>query len=284
MTSDVTTTDLTTTDLTTAVPAPTVTRVPLVPATMTVAGRAARKFLRTPALLIGGTASGLMFLLIFRYVFGGAISHTGSMSYVDFVAPGFIVTGTLFSAMNAGVGIAEDLQQGLVDRLRSLPIPPLSIVGGRVLADTAMGAWGLALTTAVSFLVGFRIHNGVGAALAAFGLAVLFCLAFCWLFTALGFFAGSPQGAQSLAFLVFPLTFVSSAYVPVSTMPSWMQGFASHQPVTAMVNSARILTQGHQAAAVLGHPLSYYLPTALLWSAAIMAVTIPLSVWRLSRS
>ncbi len=163
-------------------------------ATVTVAGRAMRKFLRTPALMIGGTASGLMFLLIFRYVFGGAISHTGPLSYVAFVAPGFIVTGTLFSAMNAGVGIAEDLQQGLVDRLRSLPIPPLSIVAGRVISDTAMGTWGLALTTAVSFLVGFRVHDGVGPALGAFGLAVLFCLAFCWLFTALGFFAGSAQG------------------------------------------------------------------------------------------
>ena len=262
----------------------TATRASLPSATATVARRAVRKFVRTPALLIGGTATGLMFLLIFRYVFGGAMSHTGSMSYVDFVAPGFIITGTLFSAMNAGVGTAEDLQEGLIDRLRSLPIPPVSIVSGRVLADTSLGVWSLALTTAVSFAVGFRIHDGIGPALGAFGLAVLVTFSFSWMFTALGFFAGSAQGAQSLAFLVFPLTFVSSAYVPVSTMPGWMQSFAAHQPLTDMVNSARILTQGDAAVAVLGHPLGAYLPGALLWAVAIILVTVPVSVWRLGRS
>lgn len=252
-------------------------------ATATVTVRTVRKFVRTPALLIGGTASGVMFLLIFRYVFGGAIAHTGGLAYVDFVAPGFIVTSALFSAMNSGTGIAEDLQEGLIDRLRSLPVPPVSIIAGRVVADTAMAAWGLALTTACSFAVGFRIHGGVGPALAGFGLAVLFALAFCWLFATLGFFAGSAQGAQSLAFLVFPLTFVSSAYVPVATMPGWMQAFAAHQPITAMVDSARILAEGHAAVAVLGHPLSYYLPAALLWTAGIILVAAPVSLWRLNR-
>jgi len=250
----------------------------------TVAARTARKFVRTPSLMIGGTVSGVMFLLIFRYVFGGAIGGTGALGYVDFVAPGFIVTSTLFSAMNSGTGIAEDLQAGLVDRLRSLPIPGVSIVAGRVLADTAMATWGLALTTAMSFAVGFRLHTGILRALGAFGLAVLVAFAFCWLFTALGFFAGSAQGAQSLSFLVFPLTFVSSAYVPVATMPGWMQAFASRQPLTAMVDSARILAEGHAASATLGHPLGYYLPAALLWIAAVVAVMAPLSVWRLRRS
>ena len=252
-------------------------------ATVTVAGRAARKYVRTPALFIGGLASGVMFLLIFRYVFGGAIAHTGSMSYVNFVGPGFIVTGVLFSAMNAGTGIAEDLQDGLVDRLRSLPIPGSSIVAGRVLSDTLMATLGLAVTTAAAFAVGMRIHGGAADALVAFALAVLFAFAFCGLFATLGFFAGSAQGAQSLAFLVFPLTFVSSAYVPVSTMPGWMQAFAAHQPLTAMVNSARILAEGHAAVAVLGHPLGFYLPAAILWTVGIVAVTTPISVWRLRR-
>ena len=253
-------------------------------ATLTITARTVTKTVRTPSLMIGGTVSGVMFLLIFRYVFGGAIGHTGGLSYVDFVAPGFIVTSVLFGAMSAGTGVAEDLQAGLVDRLRSLPVRGASIVCGRVIGDTLLTAWGLLVTTGVSFAVGFRVHGGAGPALGAFGLAVVYALAFCWLFAALGFFAGSAQGAQSLSFLVFPLTFVSSAYVPVSTMPSWMRAFANHQPVTVMVDTARILAEGHPAALALGHGLGYYLPASLVWSAGIVAVCVPVAVWRLHRS
>jgi ABC-2 type transport system permease protein len=253
-------------------------------ATLTITARAVKKTVRTPSLMIGGTVSGVMFLLIFRYVFGGAIGHTGGLSYVDFVAPGFIVTSVLFGAMSAGTGVAEDLQAGLVDRLRSLPVRGASIVFGRVIGDTLLTTWGLLITTAMSFAVGFRIHGGVGSALAAFGLSVLYALAFCWLFAALGFFAGSAQGAQSLSFLVFPLTFVSSAYVPVSTMPSWMRAFANHQPVTVMVDTARILAEGRGAELALGHGLSYYLPASLAWAAGIVALCVPVAVWRLHRS
>jgi ABC transporter DrrB family efflux protein len=253
-------------------------------ATLTVAGRTIKKFVRTPQLIVAGTLSGVMFLLIFRYVFGGAISHTGTMSYVNFVVPGFVMTGVLFSGMGSAAGIAEDLTEGLFDRLRSLPVPPLSIICGRALADTAMVTWSLAITTAVGFLVGFRIHDGVGSALAALGLCVLFGFTFCWLFIALGLLAGNAQAAQSLSFLVFPLTFVSSAYVPVATMPSWMRAFANHQPITIMSDTVRILAEGRPAAAVIGHPLGTYLPAALLWSAVLLAVFVPLAVWRLRRT
>lgn len=248
-----------------------------------IGARAVRKFVRTPALMIGGTASGVMFLLIFRYVFGGAIGHTGAMSYVDFVAPGFIVTSGLFSAMTAGTGMAEDLQGGLVDRLRSLPVHAGSVIVGRVLADTALAAWGLVVTVGVSFAVGFRVHGGLGYALGAFGLAVLWAMVFCWIFAALGLLVGSAQAAQSLSFLVFPLTFVSSAYVPVSTMPHWMQYFARYQPITYMVDSARILAEGHPAAAALGHGLGSYLPVAMVWSLCLVGLCVPLAAWRLSR-
>jgi hypothetical protein len=142
-----------------AAPAPQPTGAPLSPPQRSPLRPGVRKTVRTPSLMIGGTVSGVLFLLIFRYVFGGAIAHTGGMSYVDFVAPGFIVTGTLFSAMSAGAGVAEDLQAGVVDRLRSLPVRAASIVCGRVLADTALAAWGLIVMTAVSFGVGFRIHR-----------------------------------------------------------------------------------------------------------------------------
>jgi ABC transporter DrrB family efflux protein len=250
----------------------------------TVASRTVKKFTRTPQLIVAGTVQGAMFLLIFRYVFGGAVSHTGSLSYVDFLVPGFVVTSVLFSGMGSSAGIAEDMQAGLFDRLRSLPISHLSVVVGRVLADTALVAWSLVVTIAIGLLVGFRVHDGAGPALAAFGLCLLYGFAFCWLFNSLGLYSGSPQAAQSLALFVFPLSFVSSAYVPVATMPGWMQWFAENQPITPMTNAVRILTQGHAAEVAVGHPLSACLPVSLLWCAVLVVVFAPLSVARYRRS
>jgi ABC transporter DrrB family efflux protein len=249
-----------------------------------VASRTLKKFWRTPALIIAGTAQGALFLLIFRYVFGGAVAHTGALNYVDFLVPGFVVTGVLFQGMGASSGVADDLQSGLFDRLRSLPIRLSSIVTGRVSADTVLVAWGAFVMTVIGFAVGFRLGGTTLEGLAAFGLTILYGFAFVWLFIAMGLVAGSPQAAQGLSFLVFPLSFVSSAYVPVSTMPGWMQGFAAHQPMTPMINTVRILTGGAQAQALLGHPLSYYLVPALLWTAGLVLVFAPLAVWRLKKA
>jgi ABC-2 type transport system permease protein len=249
-----------------------------------VAGRTVKKFFRTPALLIAGTAQGILFLLIFRFVFGGAVAHTGGLSYVDFLVPGFVVTGVLFQGMGAASGVADDLGEGLFDRLRSLPIRLVSIVTGRASADWTLVTWGVIVMTAVGFAVGFRLHGSAAAALAAFGLTLLYGFAFLWLFIAMGLFAGSPQSAQSLSFLVFPLVFVSSAFVPVATMPGWMQAFASNQPLTQMVNTVRILTGGPAAQALLGHPASYYLITSLWWTAGLILIFAPLATWKLKRS
>ncbi len=249
-----------------------------------VAARTLKKFVRSPALLVAGTAQGLLFLLIFRYVFGGAVAHTGSLDYVDFLVPGFVVTGVLFQGMSASSGVADDLAGGLFDRLRSLPIRLLSIVTGRVTADSALVTWGIVVMTAAGFAVGFRLGGTAGAALAALGLTILYGFAFVWLFIFMGLAAGSPQAAQGLSFLVFPLSFVSSAYVPVSTMPGWMQGFANNQPMTQMINTVRALTGGPAAQELLGHSVSYYLVPSLLWSAALVGVFAPLAVWKLKRS
>jgi ABC-2 type transport system permease protein len=250
-----------------------------------VAARTLKKFVRTPALIIAGTAQGILFLFIFRYVFGGAVAaSTGGLSYVDFLVPGFVVTGVLFQGMSASSGVAEDLQGGLFDRLRSLPIRVLSIVTGRVGADSALVTWGVVVMTVVGFAVGFRIGGSVAQAIAALGLTVVYGFAFVWLFIAMGLFAGSPQAAQGLSFLVFPLSFVSSAYVPVSTMPGWMQAFAEHQPMTYMCNTVRILTGGPAAQQLLGHPLSTYLWPSLAWTVGLIAVFAPLAVWKLKRS
>jgi ABC-2 type transport system permease protein len=249
-----------------------------------VATRTLKQFVRTPALIIAGTAQGVLFLLIFRYVFGGAVAHTGSLDYVDFLVPGFVVTGVLFQGMGAASGVATDLEGGLFDRLRSLPIRLLSIITGRVGADSALVGWGVLVMTAVGFAVGFRLGGSTLDGLAALGLTFLFGFAFVWMFITMGLFAGSPQAAQGLSFLVFPLSFVSSAYVPVSTMPGWMQAFATNQPMTQMVNTVRLLTGGPGAQELLGHSLSYYLVPSLLWTAGLIVVFAPLAAWKLKRS
>jgi ABC-2 type transport system permease protein len=258
--------------------APTATAGPTTTA-LAVARRTVRKFLRTPQLVVVGTIQGVMFLLIFRYVFGGAIG-AGGLDYVQFLVPGFVVTGVLFSGTGAAAGVAEDMEQGFFDRLRSLPIPRTSVLTGRSLADTALVAWGAALTTAIGFAVGFRVGTDWVLALAAFGLVVLFGFAFTWLFITIGLYAGNAQAAQGLSLLVFPLSFVSSAYVPVDSMPGWMQAFAEHQPLTVMVDAVRALALGDTATAVLGHSTAYYVVASLLWSAGLVAVFAPIAVLR----
>lgn len=253
-----------------------------VASTAAMAVRTVRKFVRTPQLIVVGTIQGAMFLLIFRYVFGGAIG-SGGLRYVDFLVPGFVVSGVLFSGMNAASGVAEDLEQGFLDRLRSLPVPRSSIPAGRVVADTLLGAWGLVITTAIGFLVGFRIHTGVASGLAALALTVVYGFVFTWVFAFIGLVAGSAQAAQGMSLLVFPFTFVSSAYVPVSTMPSWMRPFAEHQPITVMVDTVRGLTQGNGAGAVIGHTTAGSVVWSLVWSAAIVLVFAPLAFRRYSR-
>ena len=244
-----------------------------------VAARTLKKNVRTPALIVAGTAQGVLFLLIFRYVFGGAVAHLGNLSYVDFLVPGFVVTGVLFQGMGAASGVADDLEGGLFDRLRSLPIRLLSIITGRVGADSALVAWGVIVMTAVGFAVGFRVGGSTPDALAALGLTILYGFAFVWMFIFMGLAAGSPQAAQGLSFLVFPLSFVSSAYVPVSTMPGWMQGFATYQPVSVVVSACRCLMIGAKAANT-GHSTSYWVIQALLWTVGLLILFIPIAIQR----
>ena len=255
------------------VPAPARPSAGLAASTFGIARRGVRKFLRTPQLVVVGTVQSALFLLIFRYVFGGAIG-AGGLDYVDFLVPGFITTGLLFAGMGAAAGMAEDLEHGFVDRLRSLPIPRGAVLAGRAVADTALLVWSLAFTAAVGFAVGFRLHGSLAGALAAFGLLLVFGFAFEWMFITLGLVAGTPQAAQGLALMVFPLTFVSSAYVPVESMPGWLQAGAAHQPVTVVVDAVRV----RAAELLLGHGAEFYVVRSLAWSAAILAVFVPLAV------
>ncbi|HSP65979.1 MAG TPA: ABC transporter permease [Candidatus Deferrimicrobium sp.] len=254
----------------------------MIASTGQVARRVLLKFIRSPQVVVVGTLQGALFLLIFRYVFGGAIS-TGRIDYVDFVVPGFITTGVLFNAMYAVIGMAEDMNDGLIARLRSLPIPRSAVLAGRALADTGIQVWGLVFTMAIGFLVGFRVHGSWGGALTAAALIILFSVVFEWMFLLMGMLAGSVQAAQGFALVVFPFTFISSAYIPVATMPSWMRGFAENQPLTVMVNAVRTLSQGSAAESLLGHPTAYFVTRSLLWSVALVAVFAPLAVAKYRR-
>jgi len=250
--------------------------------TLTVTRRALLRYLRTPQLIVMATVQMSMFFLIYRYLFGGAI-HVSGIPYVDYLAPGFIATGVLFSGIGAAIATAEDLQEGFIDRLRSLPIPRSSVLIARVIADTAILTLASAVTVGIAFAVGFRLHGSALDGLAAFGLVVAFGFAFEWLFVAMGLFAGNAQAAQGMGMIVFPFAFISSAYIQVSTMPTWLQVFAKHQPLTYMVDSVRALTLGPHAHALLGHSSSYYVTRALIWALAIIAVAFPLAVAKYRR-
>lgn len=252
------------------------------PSTAAMATRTIRKYFRTPQLIVLATVQSAMFLVIFRYVFGGAID-VGAQSYVDFLVPGFVTTVMLWTGMGSAPGVAEEVQNGLYDRLRSLPIPRASVIAGRCLADTVMVVWGLAVATGLGFAVGYRLGGSVTEGMAAFGLCALFGFAFTWLFITIGLLAGNAQAAQGFTLLVVPLTFISSAYVPTSSMPRWLQTFSDNQPVTPMVNAVRSLTGGPQAEALLTHDTSYYLGVSLLWTAAILLVFGLVAVVRISR-
>jgi ABC-2 type transport system ATP-binding protein len=165
-----------------------------------VALRTIRKFVRTPQLLALATVQSAIFLLIFRYIFGGALAVEG-VSYVDFLVPGFVATGILFSGMGAAAGVAEDVDQGFFDRLRSLPIPRAAVMAGRCLADTALVTWSAVVAAGLGFAVGFRLHGSVPEGLAALGLCVVFSFAFEWLFITIGLVAGNAQAAQGIAVL-----------------------------------------------------------------------------------
>jgi ABC transporter DrrB family efflux protein len=246
----------------------------------TYAGRTIRQFVRTPQLLVVNAVTSIMFLLIFRFVFGGAI-QTGEVEYVNFLIPALAAVSGLFAG--GAVGVAEDLESGLYDRLRSLPIPRPAVLLGRSMADTALNTWGTVITVLVGFVVGFRVNGGLVGALAAFGLCILFSASFTWLMIFLGLVSGSAQAAQGMSFSVFPLIFVSSAYVPVESMPGWLQPIAENQPVSAMVGAVRALVLGGDTEALLGHSTSWFVVRSLLWSAVIFVVFASLAARRFAR-
>ncbi|TDD77789.1 ABC transporter permease [Actinomadura darangshiensis] len=248
-----------------------------------VAARTVRKYMRSPQLLVSSMVGGAVFLLLFRFIFGGAI-HLGAVPYVDFLIPGMVATSVLITGTGAAVGVAEDGDQGLLDRLRSLPVPRIALLTGRALGDLAIVAWGTAVTVALGFAVGFRPHGSVAEALLAFGLCLVCGFAFLWMYVCLGLVSANAQAAQSTSMFIYPVIFVSSAYVPVGTLPGWMRPVAEYQPVTVVSNAVRSLALGDPALAGLAHTTGYWVVLSLVWSAGIAAVFVPLAVALYRRS
>ena len=227
-------------------------------------------YIRVPQLLVFSSIQPVIFVLMFRYVFGGAINIPG-VPYVDYLMPGIFVQTVVFGSMAAAIGLATDLKSGLLERFRSLPMARSAVLAGRTMADLVRNILVVALMTGVGFAVGFRIHNGVGGLFAGMLLVLLFGYTMAWVFATLGLAVGDPESAQAAAFPVLaPLVFASSAFVSVDTMPGWLQPFAHHQPVSVTASAVRAL--------VLGGPTATYLWQSLAWMAGILLIFAPLAV------
>ena len=242
-----------------------------------VAARNLIAYRRVPQLLVFSTIQPVIFVLMFRYVFGGAIKLPANLPYVDYLMPGIFVQTVVFGSLAAAIGLATDLKSGLLERFRSLPMARSAVLAGRTLADLVRNVFVVVLMAAVGFGVGFRIHNGVAPFLLGMALVLLFGYSMAWIFATVGLAVGDPEAAQAAAFPVLaPLVFASSAFVPVSTMPGWLQAFAKHQPVSATVFAVRDL--------VLGTPATTDVLQALGWMAGIVVIFAPLAVRRYRRS
>jgi ABC-2 type transport system permease protein/oleandomycin transport system permease protein len=246
---------------------------------MTMTWRNLLKYVRLPNLLVFSTIQPVMFVLLFAYVFGGAIKGAlpPGVKYINFLMPGIFVQTVIFGSTQTGVGLADDLSRGMVERFRSLPMARSAVLAGRTLSDTVRNVFVVLLITVVGSAIGFRFHGGFIPGLVGLGLAVFFGLAFSWISALIGMSVRDPEAAQAAGFIwIFPLVFASSVFVPVKTMPSWLQAFSRNNPITHTANAIRSLTQGGP----VWHPLWL----AVAWIVAILVVFVPLSVNRYRRA
>jgi ABC transporter DrrB family efflux protein len=248
----------------------------LVTDTLVVAERNLVRLPRAPDLLLAFTVQPVMFVLLFVYVFGGAITTPG-YEYVDFLIPGIIVQNIAFGGFVTALGLNEDLNKGLIDRFRSLPMARPAVLAGRTLADVVTNFLSVIVLLVTGLIIGFSFDAGIGEIAGGLALLLLFGYAFSWVFALLGLLVSSPESANSVGFIaVFPLTFISSAFVPVESMPSALQWFAEVNPFTVTVDAMRALW--------LGAPAGDSIWGAVVWSLVIIAVFAPLAVARYRRT
>jgi ABC transporter DrrB family efflux protein len=243
--------------------------------TLQILKRNIKRNFRIPQLLVFSSIQPVIFLLLFNYVFGGAVGGGTHGKYINFLLPGILAQTALFGAIQTGVGLAEDLSKGVIDRLRSLPIARSAVLTGRTLADTVRNSFVIVLMGIVGYILGFRITEGPLKALGAVALVLLFSYSFSWISASIGLLLKDSETVQVAGFLwVFPLVFASAVFVPVQTMPSWLQVFARNQPVTQVVSAVRYLTRG-------GIPNgSAFVWHTVFWAIGILIVFVPVAVWR----
>ncbi len=232
-----------------------------------VTGRNLIAYRRVPLLVVFSTIQPVVFVLLFRYVFGGAIGRVRwgglDVAYVDFMIPGVFAQAISFGAVGTAVALADDMHKGLIERFRSLPMARSAVLVGRTSAELVRNAFVMAIMSVVGFLVGFHYHVNLLAFVAGVLLLLLFGYALSWVFTAVGLTAANAEVAQAKAFpILFPVIFASSAFVPVETMPGWLQAFARNQPVSVVIDAARDL--------MIGGPTAEHLLKALIWCAVIL--------------
>lgn len=230
------------------------------------------RYVRIPQLVIFSSIQPVMFVLLFAFVFGGAINTPGG-DYINYLIPGIIVQTVIFGAMQTGVGLADDLTKGMIDRFRALPMARSAVLAGRTLSDTMRNVFVVLLMTGVGYVIGFRFQGNFLDALLALALAVLFGFAFSWISATIGLLIREVETAQVAGFIwVFPLVFASSIFVPVESMPGWLAAFAKHSPITVTVNAVRAFSLGWE-------PGSNTIQ-ALAWVAGILIIFVPLAVHR----
>lgn len=234
------------------------------------------RYIRLPQLVVFSSIQPIMFLVLFNFVFGGAIGASGAVpggKYINFLLPGILAQTMMFGALQTGIGLAEDMGKGIIDRFRSLPMSRAAVLAGRTFSDMIRNISVAGIMLVVGTILGFRFQEGFLAAIGMVGILLLFSFSLSWIAAFLGMSVGDAETAQIAGFLIiFPLTFASAAFVPVETMPSWLQVFARNQPVTFVVSAARELA--------IGVPSNGAIWKSIVWSIGLLAVFVPLAIYR----
>ena len=239
--------------------------------TLTITRRNLLVWMRVPAYIVFTVIQPVIFVLMFRYVFGSAIHVPVKGGYVNFLMPGIIAQTAAFATFGTGIALAQELKKGVIDRLKSMPMARSAVLTGRIVADTMRMLVTILIVVGVGYAVGFRFENGVGPAILMIALAVFLGVSICVIAAFTGLAIGDEESVQAFGLIwLFPVTFLSSAFVPIATMPGWLQAFANNQPVTYVINTMRALA--------LGGPIEANLLKSLVWLVGILVVFGPLAV------
>lgn len=233
------------------------------------------RYVRLPQLLFFSSIQPIIFLTLFNFVFGGALGGEAipGGKYINFLLPGILVQTTMFGSLNTGIGLAEDMGKGIIDRFRSLPMSRAAVMAGRTISDMLRNVMVMTIMFTMGSIYGFRLQDGLLNGFYMFLIVLLFSFSLSWVAAFLGLTVKDSETAQLAGFVfIFPLTFASAAFVPIATMPSWLQVFARNQPVTFVVEAARSLA--------LGTPADGTIWKSLIWIIGILIVFVPLSIWR----